>query len=161
MKRGFDRLVRWSALSRHTQFIGTAGGLSSDFLALLSLPLSCPSGQPTLVANLSSCQAPMPVASCIRALVIITPGQTKRRDPFRTVRAECSTGPATGPKKRSSLERALRPPPRYRVQMGTKPAKVGRLGPRCAKVKCGAASTPHTDGRLRKKVFDPRREQSC
>jgi len=49
----------------------------------------------------------------------------------------------------------------YRVQMGTKPAKVGRLGPRCAKVKCGAASTPHTDGRLRKKVFDPRREQSC
>jgi hypothetical protein len=100
LKRAFDRLVRWSALSRHTQFIGTAkAGLSSGFLALLSLPLSCPSGQPTLVANLSSCQAPMPVASCIRALVIITPGQTKRRDPFRTVRAECSTDPATGRKK--------------------------------------------------------------
>ena len=29
-----------------------------------------------------------------------------------------------------------------RAQMGTKPAKVGRLGPRCAN-KCGAASTPH------------------
>ena len=50
----------------------------------------------------------------------------------------------------------------HRVQMGTKPAKVGRLGPRCAK-KCGAAPTPRTDadGRLLKKVFDPRREQSC
>ena len=31
-------------------------------------------------------------------------------------------------------------------------------------LKCGAAPNPHrryTDGRLRKKVFDPRREQSC
>ena len=30
-------------------------------------------------------------------------------------------------------------------------------------LKCGAAPTPQcrTDGRLRKKVFDPRREQSC
>ena len=28
-------------------------------------------------------------------------------------------------------------------------------------LKCGAAPTPRTDGRLRKKVFDPRREQSC
>jgi hypothetical protein len=49
----------------------------------------------------------------------------------------------------------------HRVQMGTKPAKVGRLGPRCGVLKCGAAPTPRTDGRLRKKVFDPRREQSC
>jgi hypothetical protein len=41
-------------------------------------------------------------------------------------------------------------------QMGTQPAKVGRLGPRCRPgvLKCGAASTPRTDGRLRKKVFD-------
>ena len=44
-----------------------------------------------------------------------------------------------------------------REQMGTKPAKVGRLGRRCAKVRRAG-----TDGRLlRKKVFDPRREQSC
>jgi hypothetical protein len=29
-------------------------------------------------------------------------------------------------------------------------------------LKCGAApGPPRTDGRLRKKVFDPRREQSC
>ncbi len=28
-------------------------------------------------------------------------------------------------------------------------------------LKCGAAPNPRTDGRLRKKVFDPRREQSC
>ena len=46
-----------------------------------------------------------------------------------------------------------------RVQMGTKPAKVGRLGAPGV-LKCGAASTPHPDGRLRKKVFDPCREQS-
>ena len=30
----------------------------------------------------------------------------------------------------------------YRCEMGTKPAKVGRLGPRGV-LKCGAASTPH------------------
>ena len=48
----------------------------------------------------------------------------------------------------------------HRVQMGTKPAKVGRLGPRCAKVRRGPHPAP-CDGRLRKKVFDPRREQSC
>jgi hypothetical protein len=47
-----------------------------------------------------------------------------------------------------------------RVQMGTKPAKVGRLGAPGV-LKCGAASAPHPDGRLRKKVFDPCREQSC
>ena len=28
-------------------------------------------------------------------------------------------------------------------------------------LKCGAGPPPRTDGRLRKKVFDPRREQSC
>ena len=44
------------------------------------------------------------------------------------------------------------------VQMGTKPAKVGRLAP--GVLKCGAAPTPHRRGRLRKKVFDPRRKQS-
>jgi len=51
----------------------------------------------------------------------------------------------------------------YRVQMGTKPAKVGRLGPRCAKVrlKCGAASTPHRRAPPQKGLLDPRREQSC
>jgi hypothetical protein len=48
----------------------------------------------------------------------------------------------------------------YRVQMGTKPAKVP-WRPRCAKVRRGLLSTPHPDGRLRKKVFDPCREQSC
>jgi hypothetical protein len=51
----------------------------------------------------------------------------------------------------------------YRVQMGTKPAKVGRhaLAPgMCAKVR-RARPPPRTDERLRKKVFDPRREQSC
>ena len=39
--------------------------------------------------------------------------------------------------------------------------KVGRLAP--GVLKCGAAPTPgpRTNGRLRKKVFDPRREQSC
>jgi hypothetical protein len=30
----------------------------------------------------------------------------------------------------------------YRVQMGTKPAKVGRLGPRCAKVRRGPHPVP-------------------
>ena len=30
----------------------------------------------------------------------------------------------------------------YRVQMGTKPAKVGRLGPRCAKVRRGPYPAP-------------------
>jgi hypothetical protein len=30
----------------------------------------------------------------------------------------------------------------YRVQMGTKPAKVGRLGPRCAKVRRGPHPAP-------------------
>ena len=34
-----------------------------------------------------------------------------------------------------------------REQMGTKPAKVGRLGPRCAKqLKCGAALHPAPTG---------------
>jgi hypothetical protein len=47
----------------------------------------------------------------------------------------------------------------YRVQMGTKPAKVGRLGPRCAKVRRGLHPAP--TGASAKKVFDPRREQSC
>ena len=47
----------------------------------------------------------------------------------------------------------------YRVQMGTKPAKVGRLAP--GVLKCGAASTPHRRAPPQKKVFDPRREQSC
>jgi hypothetical protein len=60
LKRAFGRLVRWSALSRHTQFIGTAGGLSSDFLALLSLPLSCPSGQSTHVPNSPRAKHPCP-----------------------------------------------------------------------------------------------------
>ena len=56
---------------------------------------------------------------------------------------------------------------------GVKSAKVCRRGYRWAPnllksvalapgvLKCGAAPTPRTDGRLRKKVFDPRREQSC
>jgi hypothetical protein len=47
-----------------------------------------------------------------------------------------------------------------RAQMGTKPAKVGRLGPRCAKVRRGLHPAP-TTGASAKKVFDPRREQSC
>jgi hypothetical protein len=93
-----------------------------------------------------TCQVTPALRKLCACIVIITPGQTKRRDPFRTVRAECSTGPATGPKKRSSLERALRPPPRYRVQMGTKPAKVGRLGPRCAKVRRGPHAHPAPTG---------------
>lgn len=48
----------------------------------------------------------------------------------------------------------------YRVQMGTNPAKVGRLGPRCAKVRRGLHPAP-TGASPQLKVFDPRREQSC
>ena len=57
----------------------------------------------------------------------------------------------------------------HRVQMGTKPAKVGRLAP--GVLKCGAASTPHRRAppqkglrstpraKLLKSV--PRADQSC
>ena len=44
-------------------------------------------------------------------------------------------------------------------QMGTKPAKVGHLAPGVLKVRRGPQ--PRTDGRLRKKVFALRCEQSC
>jgi hypothetical protein len=58
----------------------------------------------------------------------------------------------------------------HRVQMGTKPAKVGRRGPQCA-IKCGAASTPHRRAPPQKGLRStprakllksaPRADQSC
>ena len=50
-----------------------------------------------------------------------------------------------------------------REQMGTKNLlKSVALAMAPGVLKCGAApNMTRTDGRLRKKVFDPRREQSC
>ena len=59
----------------------------------------------------------------------------------------------------------------YRVQMGTKPAKVGRLGPRCAKVRRGLHPAPtgasakrssiHAASKVATLKSVPRADQSC